>query len=662
MTSGPGPYRWVVQRDGRTRWGTHGRRCRRRRRSNSSPTRSASRIASARSMAARSAADARRSVVAITSGSRGSAVADPGRHLTTVHEAQAYLGGVPVGQAPQRCGDVGVRGGDRAVVGIVRHRAVKGGVAAPRMSSAAWSTSAAPRGSAGSTPAMTRPTLAPSGQGTPSPAAATRSRSTAAGVGVGMVRSRPSPPSSMMLAADMPVEQRDLGVPLLGRDRGTQHQAPVGAVGLELLLRDRQVDGAAVEAAFEQEPTELRQQRDRVGQRARVGVGLHGRVVELGAAAHQRPLNAHARSWHRRRRGRWSRGRPGRSGRAAGSRRPRTGSPGAVAPCRRAGRRSVRGARSRPPGRRRARRTRRRRRSHSGRGTRRLAASEVHRLIQVARGRRVDGDEGHIGAVGAGSRPVGPRRARAASSASRWAASGNCDGQFQLAAQCRRSRCGALGQSGNHVTLPTSVPASSPVWCCRLLPTWRSSDGWCGGTACGRGRGMVRWRTGGWSPGRRWSSWPASSSRRTFLATVLAGAFLAGAFLAAVALVVAFLAGAALVAAFGRSLLGGRVVFLAAVLVAPSWPSSWPRRLRRSLPRRSLRGGGLLSHRRRLWSGLLGRRLRRGRLLGRSGLLGGGGDRLLGRGRLRGGPGGLGRRGWTLLWQPRASRPFGWWP
>ena len=76
---------------------------------------------------------------------------------------------------------------------------------APRISSAAWSRNAAPRGSFGSTAAMTRPALAPGAHVMPSAAAAVRRLSSADCGGGGIVRSRPTLPSSMMRAAAIPV-------------------------------------------------------------------------------------------------------------------------------------------------------------------------------------------------------------------------------------------------------------------------------------------------------------------------------------------------------------------------------------------------------------------------------------------------------------------------
>src|SRR6266508_1802013 len=67
--------------------------------------------------------------------------------------------------------------------------------------------------------------------------------------------------------------------------RGAQHETPAAAGGLDLLFGDRWVDGAADEAALDEQRTDLGQQRDRLGQGTAACVGLHAGVVELRAAA-----------------------------------------------------------------------------------------------------------------------------------------------------------------------------------------------------------------------------------------------------------------------------------------------------------------------------------------------------------------------------------------
>ena len=149
------------------------------------------------------------------------------------------------------------------------------------MSSAAWSTSAAPRGLAGSSEASRRRRTRRRGQSTPSPAAtdATRHR---LGSGEGIVRSRPDPAGEHDAAGDMPVS-REIWAFQSSPESVPQCEPPPAVIGLEFLLRHGQVDGAAVQAArVRSVPSSGRRRRVLKPPASRL---LNTDVVKLGSAA-----------------------------------------------------------------------------------------------------------------------------------------------------------------------------------------------------------------------------------------------------------------------------------------------------------------------------------------------------------------------------------------
>lgn len=84
-------------------------------------------------------------------------------------------------------------------------------------------------------------------------------------------------------------EQRDLGVPAVGGERGAVFEA-VHAVPLDdLLLGDVERDPAALDLQLLPQQPDVLEQRRRLLGGARVDLPLHPRVVELGPAAYQRP-------------------------------------------------------------------------------------------------------------------------------------------------------------------------------------------------------------------------------------------------------------------------------------------------------------------------------------------------------------------------------------
>ena len=366
-------------------------------------------------------------------------------------QAQAHLGGVPVGQAPQRRGDVRVRGRDRTVPGLLGGGAVERGVAgAAHELGRLVDERGAARVGRRRRSASTCPTLAPSGQAMPSAGRggaqlSHRLRRAARGI----VRSSPMPPSSMMVAAAMPVSREICAFHSSTGSgaRSTSRQPPPS--GSSSCSGMRQVDGAAVEArARRSSRADLGQQRDRLGSVPGVRRRLHAGVVELGPAAHQGPLDAGRAV------GRAvgvqvdgpQHGRRASVGQQAG-RALATARPGAAAPCRRAGRWSAPrrqvSASSAPPGGTKA-------RdvgdgvvdpvAAAGGGSRRMAWSRSREVAGsiVTNGMSVRSTVGRAALPRAAGGLVGLalRRER------------ELRGQFQLAAQARRSRCGARGQVG----------------------------------------------------------------------------------------------------------------------------------------------------------------------------------------------------------------------
>ena len=233
--------------------------------SNTSPTRPVSSAASTRSRQPRSYSAACLSPEAMRPGSSGRASRAQSGTGPPALQGHADLADEPVDEPSQGRGRVGVGRGDRGVHRVRRDLAVerrrrprRAAAQVASVSSAACAgfarvevTDDVARGRA------VRPV------GTPSACAESSSRSTSRGSASGKVRRMPMRPSSMIRAAHMPGEQRDLRVPLLDRERRAAAQGP-GAVRLLLdhLLRGRQRDAATrLSAASRRVPTTSRSSR-----------------------------------------------------------------------------------------------------------------------------------------------------------------------------------------------------------------------------------------------------------------------------------------------------------------------------------------------------------------------------------------------------------------
>ena len=235
----------------------------------------------------------------------------------------------------------------------------------------------------------------------------------ASGSGGGSVRSTPTPARSISRAARHAGEQRDLRVPVLDRQRRAEarpssrrRRGTTSCVGSRSSIAPRSRPRAGSSP-----PTSRSSSSGR--RRARVERRLHGRVVELGAAAHPRPAQSTAASSPSASRSTVHSTRRAHAGRAAGSPRPRTARGGCSGVRRPGSRASGRGGGPRRRARRRARRTRRRRRSRSARGSRRRGARQWNAW---SRSRAPGGSivtNGRSLASSSGS--AGRRRARSAS-------------------------------------------------------------------------------------------------------------------------------------------------------------------------------------------------------------------------------------------------------
>ncbi len=219
-------------------------------------------------------------------------------------------------------------------------------------------------------------------------------------------------------------EQGDLGVPAVGGERGAVAEF-VGVVALDdLLLGHVEGDAAALDLQPLARLADVLEQRERFLGGAGVDPPLHGRVVELGPAADQRPADVDGdrtavrvqveRPQHR------------------GPRHVRQQTRGALAQQRRVQRgllvREVEGG-DPPVGL----RVQRPARGHEGGDVRdgvpdpetAPPTGQVHRLVQVHRRGRVDGEEGDVGrvlggkAAGPSRRPPPPRAPPAGSSRAR---------------------------------------------------------------------------------------------------------------------------------------------------------------------------------------------------------------------------------------------------
>ncbi len=210
-------------------------------------------------------------------------------------QRQADLGAEPVDQPAQRRGDVRVRRGDAAVQRLLGRGAVERRVARAAQQGGRLLEE---RGVPG--PGRVETRRSPSrgarrrASGRRARGRAARSRATSSGRAGGSVRSTPTPPSSISAAAHRPVSSEICAFQAsTGRSpRRASVQPPPSA-------RTTSCSGVpssmapTVGGPLQQEPADLRQQRQRLGQRARVGLCLHRRVVELGAAAHPRPAQPH---------------------------------------------------------------------------------------------------------------------------------------------------------------------------------------------------------------------------------------------------------------------------------------------------------------------------------------------------------------------------------
>ena len=249
-----GAHGWLVERDRRRPVGgspSARRRPARPRRTSRRPGRAAAPPRPGRPRRARRRRR-RRSVLGHHLGQPGQRRARPVRHRRR-RRCSARQTSVAYRSASRRSGAVtwAYGGGDGAVAGLLRRGARRTACTpAPRISSAAWSRNAAPRGWAGSRAAMTRPTDAPVGPVDAQRAARRRAAARPPSArGGGIVRSSPTPPSSMMPRRAIPVSSEICALHSSTGSWRAQHQAPAAAVGLDLLLGQRQVDRAAVEAA-----------------------------------------------------------------------------------------------------------------------------------------------------------------------------------------------------------------------------------------------------------------------------------------------------------------------------------------------------------------------------------------------------------------------------
>src|SRR6266508_6071487 len=242
--------------------------------------------------------------------------------------------------------------------------------------------------------------------------------------------------------------------------RGAQHETPAAAGGLDLLFGDRWVDGAADEAALDEQRTDLGQQRDRLGQGTAACVGLHAGVVELRAAADggarhvdrdgvaggvevDRPHHGGAYLV-----GQQARGALGE--RAGMQRHVAVGQVHRLAPAprlvgERTPRRDVRG-------------------DVGDRVVHAIpaagAARQAHRLVQIHRRRWINGDERERGVVGTGQR----RRSRGHPVRFRLRRGREPLRQFQLAAQGAEVDAGRYDASDHHASVIPAPRADAISW------------------------------------------------------------------------------------------------------------------------------------------------------------------------------------------------------
>ena len=114
-----------------------------------------------------------------------------------------------------------------------------------------------------------------------------------AGVGRRQGAQQADPPVDHQGGGGHPGEQGDLGVPLLGVQLGPELQAPVLARHRDLLLGQRQGHPAARGLAGQPQLPHLLEELQRLGGGAVVDGPLHARVVELGGGPDPGPLDVH---------------------------------------------------------------------------------------------------------------------------------------------------------------------------------------------------------------------------------------------------------------------------------------------------------------------------------------------------------------------------------
>ena len=311
---------------------------------NDSPSRPCSTAASVASAQARSAARARRSESRISSARSGQCRAHGIRHVGAATGGLAHDETEAVDEAAQRRGDVGVGRGDRGVLGLAGHLPVEGRVAgAAEERRRLVDEGEVPRVGAVQASGRTRRRALPPATRHPGHGPPGGTRRPPRAWAAGMVRSTPTPASSIIVAAAIPVSSETCAFHSSAGDRRPEleGEAPAVARG-HLLLGHRQARATAGPLLRDATLADLLEQQEALVVGAGVERRLHLGVVEPLDAAHHRAVHLADVEQSRRRRGAGPRRRRAARHPAAGSRRPRRAPRGAAAPARRGSRRSGR--------------------------------------------------------------------------------------------------------------------------------------------------------------------------------------------------------------------------------------------------------------------------------------------------------------------------------
>ena len=249
-----------------------------------------------------------------------------------------------VDEAAQRRGDVGVGGGDRRVLALLGRRAVERrvpGTAEQRRRLVDEGEVA--RVGAVEARGRGRRSGTSSGHSTPRPRAARRNRATASSVGAGIVRRMPTPASSIIVAAAMPVSSETWAFHSSAGDGRAELEGEAAAVaGGHLLLGHRQARATARPLLGDAALPDLAEHAGTARRRCRrrpPPAPWRSRAARRCAPSRGGPR---PRSAPPRRRAAGPTRRRGARHPAAGSRPPRSAPPGAAAPARRGSRPSAR--------------------------------------------------------------------------------------------------------------------------------------------------------------------------------------------------------------------------------------------------------------------------------------------------------------------------------